>query len=103
MPRTASNDWPASRMTGGTAIAEALARFAAGQPVRVDPFRQLCDEFEALPLGTVVRFVRGTDFTTQSSSFRQALLVEFKARGTRVHTSVDGDTVYAKILDTPPF
>jgi hypothetical protein len=102
MPRTASNDWPTSHTTGRT-VTEALARFAAGEPVRVDRFRRLCDEFEALPPGTVVKFVRGTDFTTRPESFRQALLVEFKHRGTYVSTTIREDGVYAKVGASPPF
>ena len=58
---------------------------------------ELCGQFAALPIGTVVRFEGGVDFLTKPNSFRGQLHREMRNEGFVVQSVVRGPDVYAKI------
>jgi hypothetical protein len=58
---------------------------------------ELCRRFGELPVGTIVRFDEGVDFTTKAVSFRNKLHREMRTDGFVVQSVVRGTSVYAKV------
>jgi len=57
----------------------------------------LCEQFAALPFGTVAKFVEGVDFTVKAGTFRNRLHREMRTDGYIVESVVRGDAVYARV------
>ena len=58
---------------------------------------ELCKEFAALPIGTVVMFEEGVDFITKPVSFRNKLHREMRNDGFIVESMLRDGAVYAKV------
>ena len=58
---------------------------------------ELWQQFAGMEPGTVVKFVRGEDFTTAAGTFRNRLHREMRHEGWVVRSSVKGDEVFAEL------
>lgn len=63
----------------------------------IPPILELCKEFAALEIGTVVRFDEGVDFTVKPGTFRNSLHRQMRNEGYEVQSIVRDGSVYAKV------
>lgn len=67
-----------------------------------DKVVELCEEFAAQPIGTVVKFTAGKDFDTRPTTFRNKLHRQMRHDGWIVRSQVKGESVYAQIAGSAP-
>jgi hypothetical protein len=63
----------------------------------VPPIVELCEQFQKYPVGTVVRFDEGVDFSVRPTTFRNQLHREMRHDGYIVQSVVRSGAVYAKV------
>jgi len=63
----------------------------------VPPIVELCEKFQAYPVGTIVRFDEGIDFSVRPTTFRNQLHREMRHDGYIVQSVVRSGAVYAKV------
>ena len=60
-------------------------------------YKELFDEFLALPIGTTVKFTKGEDFETEAKTFSMSLRARIYARGLKARIALREDAVIAQI------